>query len=389
MTITRILPLLLVLVLAAGFARADDRIPPQGRQALHKAQMHIDASRFDDAVAVIRAYMAETDEDIHPQIFLMLGGAHYKGGNREKALRAFREGVKAHPGDAQLIRNTGVACYELERYKEAGSLFEKAYGLITPADPVLLYQAGSAYYAGEKYTASAKALGRLIASADKPKEEWVRLAVHAHLNAGQVRQAEKMLYKFLAAHPENAPYWELLAKLQLDREQYAKAAGALEICYLLRDPTQRELERLASLYAYVDAPLMATATLKRAYGTPDSEQRIKIAALSASAGRTDRAVQELSRAGLSAKVAEHKGRILYEARRFEEAESAFRQALKHDPGAAQSRFYLAMCAWERRDWQTAKSNLLKLSGHKTFARRARAPLAVINDLSTARKEALQ
>ena len=389
MTITRILPLFLAIVLIAGTTYAGDRLPPEARQALHKAQVHIDASRFDEAASVIRAYMAQTDEEVAPQVYLMLGGAHYKGGNKQGALKAFRAGLKAHPNDAALTKNTGVACYELERYTEAGQLFEKTYALMSPPNPVLLFQAGSAYYAGEEFAASVKALDKLVSSTDKPKEEWVRLAVHACLGARQFGKAEAMLRRYLAANPDQDPYWELLAKLHLDRERYAEAAGALEICYRLRTPSQQDLERLASLYSYMNAPLMASATLKRAYTAPDAKQLVKIANLSASAGRIDVAVRQLSQSAHSASLAGGRGRILYAARRFSEAETALRQDLARNAKAAESRFLLAMCAWEKRDWKTARDNLVRLSGDKVFSRRVQAPLAVIEDIETARREALQ
>lgn len=390
MTMTRILPLFLTMALVAGIAHAADRMPPQTRQAMHKAQVQADDGKFAEAASVLREHMATTDEKIPPQVYLMLGGVLYKGGNKKQALATFQKGMKAYPGNVQLVRNNAVISYEQEHYADAGRLFEKTYSLMSPPDPILLYQAGSAYYAGEKFAASVNALERLLAVAKAPKEAWVRLAVHACLAARQLAKAETMLRKYLAVNPEQDPYWELLAKLHLDREQFAKAAAALEICYRLRTPSQKDLERLASIYRYMNAPLMASTTLKRAYANgPDPTQRVKIANLSAAAGRTDEAVKELSQTAASAPLAETKGCILYQARRFKEAEISFAQALKHNPSAAQSRFYLAMCAWEKRDWKTAKSNLLKLSRDKKFSRRIKAPLAVIEDIETARREALE
>lgn len=388
MIMTRIFPLLLLLMFFAGVANAADRIPPQARQVLHKAQMCMDDSQLADAVTVLHEYMAQTDETIPLQVYLMLGGVHHKDGAKEKALKAFRDGLKAYPESELLARNSAVTCYELERYAEAGQLFEKAHSLLSPPKPVLLFQAGSAYYSGEDYTAAARVMSRLLSMEQAPKKEWVRLAVHSHLEAGQFKKAESMLRKYLSKNPNEAPYWELLAKLHLDREEYEKAASALEICYRLRPSSPKELERLASLYSYSNAPLMASATLKRAYpGVADADKSMKIALLSASAGRSEEAIQQLSRLGDSASVAERKGHILYQARRFTEAEKVFERVVQRNEKSGDSLYFLAMCAWEKRDWNTAKSFLKRLSGNKKFSRRVIPPLAVIDDLEVARKEA--
>ena len=386
MIVQRLFPLFLVIVFAAVPVFAEERLPPLARQTLHKAQMHIDAKLYDKAAAVLREYMAQPEETVPYQVYLLLGGVHHRNNDAERALDVFRVGRTAYPDNELLARNCAVVCYELEHYAEAGQLFEKAYALKVPKESSLLFHAGSAYYVGEDFASAARVLGRLLDQEPQPEKDWVRLAVHAHLEVGLFAKTEAILRKYLAANPGEAPYWELLAKLHLDREEYENAAGALEICYRLRQPSAKELERLASLYSYANAPLMASATLQRA--RPDgagAEYGIKIARLYAFAGRPEEAVRQLSRFGQSAALAERKGRILYDARRFQEAEREFREALGQNTGAVESRYFLGMCAWERRDWKTAKANLMKLLGDKAFSRRVKAPLAVIDDIESARK----
>ncbi|MEF2229988.1 MAG: tetratricopeptide repeat protein [Pseudodesulfovibrio sp.] len=383
---------LFLLVLAALLAAAPahaaaDRLPPLARQALHKAQLRMDAGQFAEAAAILRGHLEQPGEEVPAQVYLMLGAAHHRNRDTRRALGAFEAGMQAHPDSDLLARNAAVACYELERYADAGRLFEKAYGLKSPRDGSLLFHAGSAYYGGEDYAAAARVLGRMLADEPNPQKDWVRLAVHAHLQAGLFRQTESILLRYLEINPEEAPYWELLAKLHLDREEYAKAAGALDICYRLRKPSAKELARLASLYAYADAPLMATAALRRAGpDAGDAATSLRIAGLYVSAGRTQEALLQLSRYGRSPDMAENRGRMLYQARRFKEAEAEFAEALARDGVAPECRFLLGMCAWERRDWETAKANFMKLRGDKAFSRRVQSPLAVIADIEAARRE---
>ncbi|NDV19835.1 tetratricopeptide repeat protein [Pseudodesulfovibrio sp. JC047] len=387
MNMKYIFPFFMVVLMLTGFAHAEDRLPPMARQTLHTAQIHMDNERFDEVVSVLRTYMASTDEIIPAPVYIMLGGAHYRNGHAREAYTAFIEGQAVWPRHEMLVRNCAVLCYELDRFKDAGKFFEKAYALTDPLEPLLLFQAGSAYYGGEDFSASSLVMDRLMAPSQQPKKEWVRLAIHAHLQAGHPHKAEKMLHRFLAENPDEGPYWELLAKLHLDREEYEEAAGALEICYRLRDPSQRELERLASLYHYSNAPLMAAATLRRAYcGTTETPQFEKIAFLCASAGRLDDAVQTIARCPYSVERAEKQGRFLYQGRRFDDATTVFQDVLHHESKAGESRFFLAMCAWERRDWKGVKEHLSRLRGNPAFANRLKGPLQIIEDMETVRAE---
>ena len=387
MIIIRMLSIFLALALAVSVAQAADRMPPLARQALHKAQLRLNESKYADAAAVLQEFIRSSEDPVPAQVWLMLGGAYHRNNDSKRAQEAFLRGHEAYPDNGQLVKNLGVTCYEFGRYVEAARYFERAYELITPPEPEMLFHAGSSYYGAEKYQDSARVMYTLVTSVKQPKKDWVRLAIHAHLEAGQHKKTETLLRRFLAENPGEAPYWELLAKLHMDRKEFGKAAGALEICYRLKDPTLRQLERLASLYMYSDAPLMASAVLERAYaGGADAEQARKMAFLYASAGRPDEAVKTLSRFGRS-DMAGEKGRILYEARRFDDAEKTLQGAAAGSAPPPESVFYLGMCAWEKRDWKTAKASFSRLRGDKKFGGRVKGPLAVIEDIELARREA--
>lgn len=387
MIVTRMLSIFLALALMVSAAQAADRLPPLARQALHKAQLRLNESKFADAAAVLQEFIRSSEDPVPVQVWLMLGGTYHRNNDTKRAHETFMRGLGEYPDNGQLAKNLGVTSYESGKYVEAARYFERAYKLISPPQPEMLFHAGSSYYGAEKYQDSARVMYTLVTSAKEPKKDWVRLAIHAHLETGQYKKTEKLLRRFLADNPGEAPYWELLAKLHMDRKEFDKAAGALEICYRLKDPTRRQLERLASLYMYSDAPLMASAALKRAYaGGADAEQARKMAFLYASAGRPDEAVQTLSRFGRSG-MAGTKGRILYEARRFDDAEKTLQGAAAGSAPQPESVFYLGMCAWEKRDWKAAKASFNKLRGDRKFGRRVKAPLAVIEDIELARREA--
>lgn len=383
-TIHVLLVTLTLCLLSASLTLA--KLPPEARQTLYKARLLMDEEKFTEAARMIEQYMETTREAVDAQVYTVLGGALHQAGKMEKALAVFRKGHAAYPNNEFLCLNTGITLYELKHYGEAGKYLEKTHSLQKPAKAELLFQAGSAYYLGEKYRDAARVLNRLLDQEKKPRKEWIRLAIHSLIEAGQLKRAESLLLRYLTMNPDESEYWKLLAKLHLDREEFSKAGAALEICYRLSTPTTQDLERLASLYNYQEAPLMAASTLLRAYGnSPKPEQALKVAALFASAGRTQQAVNYLQRHSGSNSITQEKGKLLYQARRFEEAETIFRQVLK-TKSVPEARFFLALCAWERKDWKKAKQELSRIAGLKQYKGRTTGYLAVLDDLEAARKE---
>ncbi|MFV0421650.1 tetratricopeptide repeat protein [Oleidesulfovibrio sp.] len=363
------------------------KLPPEGRQVLHRAQMLINDKLYTDAATLITGYMNTTQEAIHAQVYVILGNALYQSGNKNKAILIFQKGLNAYPDNEFLSLNTAITMHELQRYAEAGGMFEKTYVLRKTDRSDLLYQAGSAYYLGEKYLDSARVLQLLLSQSPRPHKDWIRLAIHALLEAGQLAKAKKMVLNYLSVSPEDAEYWKLLAKLHLESEEYPEAAGALEVGYSLFTPSRQDLERLASLYKYQQAPLMAVTTLQRAYGaSPEHEEMLTIAALLASAGRIQQAIDYLDRHSREGSAQLSKGKLLYQSRQFDKSEVIFRKELNSD-NAPEAHFFLALCAWERKDWKQAKQELNKIIGLRKYQSKIEGYVGVLKDLELAREEA--
>jgi tetratricopeptide (TPR) repeat protein len=349
----------------------------------------MDRKDYAQAAAVLQTYMDEAGEAAPPQVWTYLGGALYQNGDVDKAARIFCSGHEVYPDNSLLCLNAGNTLYELERFAEAAPLLEKAYGLQQPSKPEWLYQAGAAYYQGKTFGESARVLQRLLKSTATPRKEWIRLAIHALLESGRAPEAESLLLNYLAISPQEADYWRLLAKLYMEREQFERAGAALEICYRLAPPSLNDMEQLASLYNYRNAPLLAASTLKTAYGqSPSREQTLRVAALLASAGRTSQAVDYLDTYLGAGQGALEKGKYLYGARRFEQAESEFRKLLSLED-QPEARFYLALCAWERTDWKAARRELERIAELKAFRAKTSSYLTVLADLDRADAVPLQ
>ncbi len=383
------IPAFCLLLLLALPLEGMAKLPPEGRQAMFKAQQLLDDKKYLEAASLIRKYIKTTKETVGAQVYTMLGGALHEAGKRKQALDVFRKGHKAFPKDENLCLNTGITLYETEQYAEAGKYLEKAHALQKVGKDRLLYQAGTAYYLGERFRDSARVMLKLIAGAKKPKKSWIRLTIHALIDSKQPKRAESMLLQYLNLNPQEADYWQLLAKLHLEREEYSKAAAALEITYRLKKPTAKELEKLATLYRYRNAPIMAANTLRRAYGaTPGPDQAIRIAALYASAGRIQQAVRFLNKFSNNSSALLEQGKVLYHSRRFKEAEAVFKK-LAATKKSREAHFFLGLCAWERKDWKEAHRQLNNVAGLKKYRNRTAGYLAVLEDLESARTESMQ
>ncbi|MFO7596770.1 MAG: tetratricopeptide repeat protein [Desulfocurvibacter africanus] len=389
MNTARLLAFLLCLLLVPAGASAA-RLPPEARQALYKAQLLLDANKPMEAADELQGYTSSSAETPPAEVYLMLGVVHHKAGDRSKALTAFLRGHEKYPNNAPLCLNSAVALHEQGQYLPAGGLFERLHAIGASPDPQSLYHAGAAYYMGQDFASAARVMDRLLSLPGTPKKDWTRLAVHSFIAAGDIKRAEAMLLKHLQTAPDDATYWELLGKLNLDREKYAKATAALEVCYRLKEPSRQELERLADLYAYMQAPLRAALTLKRAYGpNADERQTLRMAALYAQAGRIDTAMRELERSALggSPELLLEKGKLLFQARRFAEAVSALEVCLHAAPRNADARLYRALCAWELKDWPTARLEFRRVAESKSHQAQARGALAALENLESSRREA--
>ncbi|WP_162138606.1 tetratricopeptide repeat protein [Pseudodesulfovibrio piezophilus] len=345
----------------------------------------MDKKQYVEAAELIAQYRKTTRETISAEVYIAQGGALYQAQKMQQALLPFQEGLTLYPDNEYLNLNLGIVYYELKQFTEAGKLLEKTYRVQKEKKPEFLYQAGSAYYQGKKFDKSARVMTFLIKESPSPRVEWVRLAVHALLGAHRQKQAESMLITFLSVSPEESDYWKLLAKLYLDKEEYAKAAASLEIAYRQGTHSTQDLERLASIYRYQGATLMAAQTLQRAYGaSPSQENALKVAALLASAGRVEQAVDYASKYSTNTTGTLAKARILFHSRRFDEAERVL-GSIKESQKSPEVHFYLALCAWERGDWDHARQEFKRIAGTKQFRNQTNSYLAVLDDIVEARQ----
>jgi tetratricopeptide (TPR) repeat protein len=380
----------LFLVMPLCAQAAPQRLSPDARQALSRARTQLERSRPEEAARTVEAYLARTARaKVPPDAYVLLGIARHDAGDVQAALDAFRTGLERAPRNPFLCENAGTLLYEMGRYADAAPLLQRAFDASEKPDPELLYQSAAAWYQAKNYAASVAAVERLTAGAVTLKQPWTELAVYAYLGAGKVDRARAMILRLLDGDAGKAEYWKLLARIELDQEQYARAASVLEVAYRLEPPSKAELRQLAALYRYLEAPLRAAETLERAQSpVPDEKAALELARLYAAGGEEDRALQLLEPFSDSAPVLLAEGGMLFRARRFREAADALDGCLRLEPANGEALLYRGLCAWERREWSRARDYLERAAANKgRYRAQAASATAALRSLEAARLEA--
>lgn len=385
-----ILPLALWLVLLSGVTAfgAEEanvkNLPKEAIKALYLGQQALQQKNYDEAAKVLGEYMAAATEPIPLVAYQLLGHAWYQGGDKEKARQVYEEASKAFPKSAEMLQNYTILTYEAGRYNEAAGLFEKLYRLKGSADRKLLYQAAGIYFQAENLKDAKRVLTELLTSKGEPNSKWYEDMIALCIEQSQWKEAENWARVFLARKPAQPRYWRLLAQVRLDRQEYKEAAAALEIAYRLENAKPGEWQELADLYLYLNAPLMAVRCMQAAYGKKiPAEKEAKIAGIYARTLRFDQAINYLDEAfkkSPSADLLYQKGRMLYDAMRYEEAIAVLKQCSDLDPGFGQAYILAGFAAWNIQAWAKARTAFVGASTLPKFRDQANDAISVLDDL---------
>ncbi len=396
----RFLPFLLVLavaVLSLPAARASEQktdvndLPKESIKPLYLSQQAIESGDHDEAIRVLKEYMATATTEIPLPAFQMLGHAYYQKGDVENAQKAFGRAHEAFPQNPEILLNLAVITYELgDRESESARLFEKLYRLKDKTDPKLLYQAASLYFYAQELRDAKRVLHQLLTSKHKPELKWYDDMIALCVELDQMGEAEKWARATLEREPGQARYWRLLAQMRLDREEYREAASALEIAHRLEGAKKGDWLELSELYLYLNAPLMAIRCMEYAYPTQmPGERMAKIAATYARTHRFDEAMEFIDDALKQAPTADlyfEKGRLLYDDMRYEEAIAALEQCWGLNPEYGQAYILAGFSAWNMKQWARARSAFSKASVLPKFRDQANDAVGVLDDLMAAMAE---
>lgn len=311
-------PLLLLLLLAPLPAPASS-LTLEDAQLLAKAQEQMADKEYARAAALLleRLDAGPGDAVLH----LALGNALYMADDLPAAHDAYAEAHRLAPDDPAPCRNLALAAYNLERWAESGPLFERAWELADPKDPMLLMQAGAAWYQAGKYGEAVRALDRGRAHLPLPDAGWLGMYAAACTQTGSHAKGIAAILSRLREQPGDAALWQTLSDAELRGDRYDRAAAAMEALIRLDDESPARLvdiyagtglpgvaalhletdkadapllDRAADLYLLAHRPAEALRVMQRAQELQPASSRIKRMGLIAfNSGKEKRAIELL------------------------------------------------------------------------------------------------
>lgn len=369
-----------------------ENLPREAALALSKAAKALEADKPTEAIRTLEGYLAAKPEATPAEVYLMLGNLRFEADNTKGAASVYGDGLAAYPENGPICLNLAIVRAEQERHKDAAVLFERAYGLVQPAKPSLLFQAAASWYRTAAFAKAETVLDRLLATDAKVQPRWVELMAYCCLENKHAAKAERALEKLLALRPGEARFWRILGRVKMERDDYAGAAAALESASQVEISKQAELKELAGLYRYLDAPLRAAATLERIAGpAPDDPKLLdQLFELYGQAHRSAPALAAIDRAIKLAPTAKRhlqKGAYLFDMGRYADARQAFADALALEPNNPDAHMQAGYCALELDDLDGAHDAFSSAAAHPKFRKRARSCLNYVGELAAAREKA--
>ena len=319
------------------------------QQALYQAQQAIGKKEYAQARKILSTCIKEPSEQVHYLVYFTLGNILAMEGNAADALKHYRTAASLHSGDAVVWQNMGKACYDLERYAEAGDCLAQAHGLKKPESPILAYQAAVAYILADK---PAVALPLLEALANRPagtpEPEWINALLKVYLDLKQPEKALALTHRLLRQAGDDPRLWQILSRLYIDRSEYESAAAAMEIYVSLAPADPDRVRMLGDLYSLAKIPLKAARQYEKSLSANASPKDYeKTAAAYIAAHRTDLAIDVLMRGIKNQPTASLWSQLAgayYEKGNFEPAWQAFEKSARANPENARAHMMAGYCA---------------------------------------------
>lgn len=359
------------------------------QRLLYDTQKAQQEEKPDEAIGLLESYLKNEPENPPVIVYSFLGSLYHQTEKLEKARWAFTKGFSLKPDDFLLCRSLAIISYQLKQIKQAAAYFEKAYELNNRQQHEILYQAATLFYFEKQYKDTIRLAKRHINSHSTVKRRWYKLIVHSYLESKNKKKAESTILVYLRKYPGDGAFWQILAGIQLEKEDYLRGAASLEIYLRLGEPKENDWVELGDIYMFLNAPLKATFCYQRSQSNSVEVYKKRAAAYTA-LHQYDKASKMFSDA-LSLKpdadLFQGKGRLFYENGQYRESIKSFRKSLELKPEQEKIYLMLGNAALEIDDWKTAKKAFVSVSNKKYAKSQAIAGLRIIETLQTARDEA--
>jgi tetratricopeptide (TPR) repeat protein len=367
------------------------KMSKETQAALVAAQDFIQQNNYQSAKQVLLDHLATNPEYKPEVLFLMLGHIFYSLQDFDNSAKYLKEGYEAYPNREDMLSNWATVVYESEKFDEAAALFEKASEEFPEEKADYLQKAAACYYQGENLIDAKRVFVKILNMQKEPDFKMYEMIFQLCQELGQKDEARKYLIQMMNLDPLNPNYWQLLANMYLEDEDYTAVTSALEIAYVIKKPEKRDLENLDGLYAYLNVPLRLAKSLQKRNDRNENDNKRLINAY-LSALRVDKAasiIDEMNKNKKDADLLFQKGNIYYEARKNKDAMKALDECIALNPNKVEAYMLKGFVAWDLEDWDLAKECFRKAVTDKEHKRQATELIDVIESLEEAKAAMLE
>lgn len=293
--------------------------------------------------------------------------------------------LNALPAEAEksVIYTLAQIYATLGRYQDTINLMTDWFKTAKNPPPDAYIITANSYAMLENYQAAYPYVQKAIEKAEKPREDWYKLALAIQFELNKFREAAQTLEVLVSNWPDKYQYWKQLSGVYIQLEQDTQALATLALAYEkgLLDDKSEDLLNLARLYMLNDVPYKGAVVLKSALDKGQVERTRKNYELLSQAWVQAREYKEgvvaLKKAAELANEAElyvRAAQLEMSLANWEGAKEAARRAVEiggmesDDTGKAW--LLLGTAAAEQKDFDTALEAFNKARGYPETRKRA-------------------
>lgn len=377
-----------------------ERLSREAQLAMVEAQKFIESQEWANARKPLLDHLATNPEIVEAQFYLMLGYCWYADGNVKEALKVFKKGHETYPDNFDLLSYHAFALYETADFANAAPMLEQVYEKDSQKRNKYLEAAYGAYLQVEKFTDTIRILKKLIkvsqdTEGKEVKQSWYTAIFQVYYyNLRNIDQAEKSLLEALELYPMEPLYWNFLAYVRQEREDYYGMAGAYEI-YSYVKPPQKESDwkQLIGMQNDLGLALRVAKNLRKSINDDINREKeqVQIAQSYARALKIDKAVSYLDgilKKRPSSKLMLQKAEILANARKNKETIAACDELItvNKDEEDGRAFFLKGNAAWDLEDWDTMENAFKRAQSYNKYKAYAKYALGFVDSLNEAEKQ---
>lgn len=373
-------------------------LPRSAQTAVYETQKLMEEGAYLEAEKHLNVYLSKHPDGNYVPVLFTLANIYFLQGNAAKAEPLYRRTLKKDPEFSPAWQNLGSVLFDLKKYVKAGEAFEEAFKKCEKDDGtksnILLYHAAIAYLISGN-PALARPHLEYLTSGDvgEVKQEWLEALFKTYLDLKKDTLAMQLIVKLIHQDSENPKWWNYLAHLNMEKENYEEAAEALTIRSYLKESTRDETLLLADLYRMIGAPHKAATAYKNAIGMDgDCRQKNcsgyykKLAYSYIASHEPELALQALDNAieiAADSSLYQLKGQVLMAEEQWQGACLAFDRAVELDSGNGRSHLLAGYCALQIHSYGKAREHLKEAISYTKQTKQARQLLNHIDTLMMA------